>query len=145
MILFLLTLLLGGYAVTWHGVPVWAYILVLVGTGWRAIDQWREREAQRRAHAEEAAKARLDDEIRARCERNGAGVAALSGAILLRVRLRLPRGVLSWRRLHYAEDGRIDIRVDGVCPAAPGASPWLTRLLLVSSPSSRSPGVALCL
>lgn len=71
MILFFLVLLFGGYAITLQGVPLWAYVLLLAVTGWRAVEQLRERQAQRRQQAEEAAEARREDEISAQCERDG--------------------------------------------------------------------------
>lgn len=71
MILFLLIVMLGGYAVAAHHLPTWAYGLVLLVAGWRVFDQLREREAQRRERARKAAEARREDEVRARCERNG--------------------------------------------------------------------------
>jgi hypothetical protein len=71
MIVFLLVLVIGGYAVESRQVPAWAYALTLIGAGARAAYRWKARQAQRRAEAEEAAKARRDDEITARCERNG--------------------------------------------------------------------------
>jgi hypothetical protein len=77
MILFLLILLFGGYAIAFHAVPIWAYLLVLLVTGWRAIEQLREREAQRREQAQEAAATKREDEISARCERNGGHERAL--------------------------------------------------------------------
>jgi hypothetical protein len=71
MIVLLLVLVIGGYAVESLQVPTWAYVMMVIGAGWRAAHQLQARTAQQQTEAREAAESRRDDEISAQCERNG--------------------------------------------------------------------------